>query len=186
MDRFVQRSRPAQARQPLAVAASNSPRQPTERPSKRRKVGARREADGDDASSNSSNDEGPETARRVAAAGEPADSLEHETSLLVGRETAIESSLPSLETGKDAIEAYESLRASQQDDEMVQDDTSKDGTAKWVRGKSSIYVDAFNLALDTVLEDETHLFDKNELEVFKQWKALHYEAQYLYMRNAAT
>ena len=49
----------------------------------------------------------------------------------------------------------------------------------WTRGKSSIYVDAFNLALETVLEDEGHLFDEKEMEVFNQWKGLEYEAQYL-------
>jgi Fanconi-associated nuclease 1 len=49
----------------------------------------------------------------------------------------------------------------------------------WTKGKSSIYVDAFNLALETVLEDERHLFDEKEIEVFKQWRELEYEAQYL-------
>lgn len=49
----------------------------------------------------------------------------------------------------------------------------------WVKGRRSIYVDAFNLALDTVLEDEAHLFDERERHVFGQWKALSYESQYL-------
>ena len=49
----------------------------------------------------------------------------------------------------------------------------------WTKGKSSIYVDAFNLALETVLDDERHLFDEKEMEVFNQWRVLHYEAQYL-------
>ena len=50
---------------------------------------------------------------------------------------------------------------------------------KWIRGESSIYVDAFNLALDTVLEDESHLFDERERRVFDEWKRLDYESQYL-------
>ena len=49
-----------------------------------------------------------------------------------------------------------------------------------MRGRSSIYVDAFNLALETVLEEESHLFNEPELAVFDNWKALDYEAQYLY------
>lgn len=49
----------------------------------------------------------------------------------------------------------------------------------WVKGQRSIYVDAFNLALDTVLEDEAHLFNERERHVFDQWKALDYESQYL-------
>jgi Fanconi-associated nuclease 1 len=49
----------------------------------------------------------------------------------------------------------------------------------WTKEKSSIYVDAFNLALDAVLEDEGHLFDEKEMEVFSQWRSLEYEAQYL-------
>ena len=53
----------------------------------------------------------------------------------------------------------------------------------WTKGKSSIYVDAFNLALETVLEDEGHLFDEKEMEVFHQWRALDYEAQYLWVKH---
>jgi len=52
-------------------------------------------------------------------------------------------------------------------------------TGNWTKGRSSIYVDAFNLALETVLEDEAGLFDEMEIEVFNQWKALDYDAQYL-------
>ncbi|KAL2756801.1 hypothetical protein ACRALDRAFT_1075618 [Sodiomyces alcalophilus JCM 7366] len=54
--------------------------------------------------------------------------------------------------------------------------------SSWVRGRSSIYVDAFNHALDTVLEDESHLFDAKEHVVFDQWRQLDYESQYLYVR----
>ncbi|TQS39008.1 hypothetical protein Golomagni_00473 [Golovinomyces magnicellulatus] len=54
---------------------------------------------------------------------------------------------------------------------------SNSGTSS--KFKSSIYVDAFNLALETVLEDERHLFDIKELQIFAYWKELNYEAQYL-------
>ncbi|KAL5596905.1 uncharacterized protein BROUX77_006853 [Berkeleyomyces rouxiae] len=52
----------------------------------------------------------------------------------------------------------------------------------WVKGESSLYVDAFNLALDTVLQDEIHLFDDKEQQVFREWRALDYQEQYLYVR----
>ncbi|CAK7214605.1 hypothetical protein SCUCBS95973_002203 [Sporothrix curviconia] len=48
--------------------------------------------------------------------------------------------------------------------------------------RSSIYVDAFNIALDTVLEQEEHLFSKKEKAVFAAWRDLDYEAHYLYVR----
>lgn len=48
--------------------------------------------------------------------------------------------------------------------------------------RSSIYVDAFNLALDTVLDEEGYLFDEREHEVFGRYRKLDYEAQYLYVR----
>lgn len=49
--------------------------------------------------------------------------------------------------------------------------------------KSSLYVDAFNLALDTVLEDESYLFSDEENAIFTTYKSLDYEAQYLYASN---
>ncbi|KAF3933919.1 hypothetical protein ABW19_dt0205433 [Dactylella cylindrospora] len=48
--------------------------------------------------------------------------------------------------------------------------------------RSSLYVDAFNLALDTVLEDESYLFDEAEHEIFRKYRDLDYEAKYLYVR----
>ncbi|KAF2146975.1 uncharacterized protein K452DRAFT_355372 [Aplosporella prunicola CBS 121167] len=90
-------------------------------------------------------------------------------------QTDLESALPPIETDKEAIEAYEAGRAAEQTEEQA-------GGRNWVKGRSSIYVDAFNLALDTVLEDESHLFDEAETEVFRQWRELGYEAQYLYVR----
>jgi len=92
-------------------------------------------------------------------------------------ETAFESSLPPVLTDKQAIEEYEVMRASQAS--VEEDAASRFDSRKWVRGRSSIYVDAFNLALDTVLEDESHLFDERERTVFREWRDLDYEAQYL-------
>lgn len=106
------------------------------------------------------------------------------------RKTDLESALPAVPTtDREAIEAYEAFKASQtEDDEERRKDAAGDDNAearlegrKWVRGQSSIYVDAFNLALDTVLEEESHLFDEAEREVLAVWKGLGYEAQYLYV-----
>lgn len=95
---------------------------------------------------------------------------------VIARPTELESALPPVNTDKEAIDEYEALRKA----EDVPDDLKARITQRtWTRGKSSIYVDAFNLALETVLEDEGHLFDEKEMEVFKQWRELEYEAQYL-------
>lgn len=48
------------------------------------------------------------------------------------------------------------------------------------RYRKSIYVDAFNLALDTVLKDELHLFSDSEQEIFAKYRSLEYEPQFLY------
>ncbi|KAF4634880.1 hypothetical protein G7Y89_g3224 [Cudoniella acicularis] len=93
--------------------------------------------------------------------------------------TELESALPPIKTDKEAIDEYEAMRASQ---DVPEDLKSRLDQRNWTKGKSSIYVDAFNLTLETVLEDEQHLFDEKELEVFNQWKVLEYEAQYLYVR----
>jgi fanconi-associated nuclease 1 len=95
------------------------------------------------------------------------------------RRTDLESALPPIETDKQAIEAYEASRAAEQGELGLRE--RLDGQ-NWTRGKSSIYVDAFNLALNTVLEEESHLFDGAEHTVFKQWNDLCYESQYLYVR----
>ncbi|KAI3329345.1 VRR-NUC domain-containing protein [Xylariaceae sp. AK1471] len=98
----------------------------------------------------------------------------------ISRPTAIESSLPEIKPDKQAIEEYQNFKASQGDDTGTA--SSRLDSRKWVRGKSSLYVDAFNLALDTVLEDESHLFDEKEKRVFEEWRSLSYEAQFLYVR----
>lgn len=92
--------------------------------------------------------------------------------------TDIEQALPPIKTDREAIQEYEALRAA----EAASDVEKRLGTREWVQGKSSIYVDAFNLALETVLEEESHLFDQAEMRVFEEWRALSYEGQYLYVR----
>lgn len=95
-------------------------------------------------------------------------------------QTELETSLPAIQTDEDAIKAYEASKAEQDADaEPGLHVRLRDGV--WQRGKSSIYVDAFNLALETVLDEESHLFNEGEMEVFKQWKELSYESQYLYV-----
>lgn len=96
-----------------------------------------------------------------------------------GRPTAIESSLPEIKIDQDAIEDYETFRALQGDQPDDQSTASRFVKREWVKGKSSLYVDAFNLALSTVLDDERHLFDGNERTLFDNWANLSYEAQYL-------
>jgi Fanconi-associated nuclease 1 len=95
----------------------------------------------------------------------------------LSRPTALESALPMIKTDKEAIAEYEAIRAS----ELRSSSDSRDQLEKrkWTKGKSSIYVDAFNLALETVLEDEGHLFDEKEVEVFNQWRKMDYEGQFL-------
>ncbi|KAB8276543.1 VRR-NUC domain-containing protein [Aspergillus minisclerotigenes] len=98
-----------------------------------------------------------------------------------GSQTELESSLPAIDADSHAIEEYEASQSiSDHEEEPGLRERLQDG--KWRKGKSSIYVDAFNLALETVLDEEAHLFDDAEMEVFKQWKELSYESQYLYVR----
>ncbi|KAI5289450.1 hypothetical protein KEM52_000785, partial [Ascosphaera acerosa] len=52
----------------------------------------------------------------------------------------------------------------------------------WRKGQSSIYVDAFDMTLDEVLESEQYLFDEPELALFDQWRTLSYGARFLYVR----
>ncbi len=93
------------------------------------------------------------------------------------RLTEFESALVPVKTDKEAITEYELMRAS---GELITTNLKERlDTRNWTKGRSSIYVDAFNLALETVLEDEAHLFDEVEIEVFNKWKALNFDAQYL-------
>lgn len=94
-----------------------------------------------------------------------------------GSQTDLESALPPIKNDQEAIENYETSRAAADGSVSVLEQRLESG--KWVKGRSSIYVDAFNLALETVLEDEKHLFDEPELAVFEHWRELPYETQYL-------
>lgn len=105
------------------------------------------------------------------------DEVVHEEEPKDEKRTDLETALPFIQSDKEAIEAYEASRAAGELDLQ-----GRLANSKWIRGKSSIYVDAFNLALETVLEDESHLFDEAEHAVFQQWRELSYEAQYLYVR----
>ena len=117
----------------------------------------------------------PIPCRREIADSE-AESDEEDAPLQSARRTDLESALPPVDTDKEAIRAYEATRAAEAADLSLQ---GRLGQRKWVQGKSSIYVDAFNLALETVLEDEAHLFDAAEMTVFENWRNLTYEGQYL-------
>lgn len=123
----------------------------------------------------------PSSARRreiVPDSDEDSENEDLEAEIRVKR-TDLETTLPPIQTDAEAIEAYEAARAAEFAEKGLQE--RLDGR-NWTRGKSSIYVDAFNLALDTVLEEESHLFDEAEHAVFNHWRELHYEAQYLYVR----
>ncbi|KAL6908580.1 VRR-NUC domain-containing protein [Trichoderma evansii] len=96
------------------------------------------------------------------------------------RVTDFENALPPTEASQEAIEEYETLKSSQNN--AGEEIPNKKIAPLWIKGRSSIYVDAFNLTLDTVLEEESSLFSSKELEIFNQWKNLNYEAQYLYVR----
>jgi Fanconi-associated nuclease 1 len=97
------------------------------------------------------------------------------------RLTGLESALGPIDTDQDAIDEYESSQAAKAEAEETADDESLNRlkSRKWIRGMNSIYVDAFNVALDTVLEEEAHLFNEAEHTVFQTWKDLSYQAQYL-------
>jgi Fanconi-associated nuclease 1 len=97
----------------------------------------------------------------------------------VVRRTELETALPPVNTDQEAIDEYETFRASQAPETGADAISGRLNGRKWVKGKSSIYVDAFNLALETVLEEESHLFDEAENGLFGYWRALSYEAQYL-------
>ena len=93
------------------------------------------------------------------------------------QQTELEQSLPDIRTDKGAVEEYETMRAAEHSDPSAAQTTLSQ--REWVKGKSSIYVDAFYLALETVLEDEKHLFNEAEIQIFDEWRSLSYEAQYL-------
>ncbi|KAL9577587.1 MAG: hypothetical protein Q9212_006270 [Teloschistes hypoglaucus] len=113
--------------------------------------------------------------RRTENADSEAESDTEEEQIPIASQTELESALPLVKTDKDAIAEYEATRAAETDLDLH----SRLGQRKWVQGKSSIYVDAFFLALETVLDEESHLFDEAEMAVFQKWRDLSYEGQYL-------
>ncbi|KAJ5833220.1 hypothetical protein N7474_001531 [Penicillium riverlandense] len=119
----------------------------------------------------------------VEVADTPAPAYEDaETQIPPSSQTDLETSLPPIKTDDQAIEEYEASHAAKQEDDAEPGLHVRLRDGVWQKGRSSIYVDAFNLALDTVLAEEAHLFDEAEMEVFKQWRELSYQSQYLYVR----
>jgi Fanconi-associated nuclease 1 len=114
----------------------------------------------------------------IISAADGSEDVHHPTS----SQTELETSLPPVKADKEAIEEYEASRAAEEDPSLEE----KLGKRKWRQGKSSIYVDAFNLALETVLDEEAHLFNEAEMEVFRAWRSLTYESQYLYVSLTQT
>ena len=104
----------------------------------------------------------------------------HIATEIKSKPTQLETALPPIKTDEEAIEAYEAYKAGQQDSGNTTQGRLEN--RNWLRGKSSIYVDAFNLALETVLEEEGHLFNEAEQRLFQEWRDLAYECQYLYVR----
>ncbi|KAK4451457.1 hypothetical protein QBC34DRAFT_423869 [Podospora aff. communis PSN243] len=199
MDRFVQRSKPPVSQARLTTGSANTRIEPEGRPAKKARVDEVNDSDDEDSSSAGYSeiygDLSSESRRRPLKVqpGIGAD-LEDDDDLYSGTQgptTAFERSLPAVSVDKETIEEYEAMRASQAsrtsgtEQKMSDDAASRIEGRKWVRGKSSIYVDAFNLALATVLEDEAHLFDDKEKSVFRNWRDLGYEAQYFLLESRA-
>ncbi|KAJ6097913.1 hypothetical protein N7499_002287 [Penicillium canescens] len=149
----------------------------TQRPVKRRRASEQpRESNNAEA--------GPEIKRPLSPSLSPSPSIDvrdtptaEDLGYIPSSQTDLETSLPAIKTDEDAIKEYET---SKNDNEPGLHVRLRDGV--WQKGKSSIYVDAFNLALETVLDEESHLFDETEMEIFSQWRELSYESQYLYVR----
>lgn len=121
----------------------------------------------------------PGRLERVEIADSDVGSDNEDLLLTSTKKTDLESALPDIRTDQEAIDEYEARRASQEGVLDANGGYLKE--QKWVRGKSSIYVDAFNLALQTVLDEEGHLFDDAEKALFEYWNSMGYEAQYLFV-----
>ncbi|OQE26147.1 hypothetical protein PENFLA_c007G00539 [Penicillium flavigenum] len=141
----------------------------TQRPAKRRRT-----FENEDSSTDAEIRPPPSPSPSVTAEETPA---ADDLGIVTSSQTELETSLPAIKTDEDAIEEYEAL---QNDTKSGLHVRLRDGA--WQKGKSSIYVDAFNLALETVLDEESHLFNEAEMEIFTQWQGLSYESQYLYVR----
>ncbi|KAM7193483.1 VRR-NUC domain containing protein [Naviculisporaceae sp. PSN 640] len=191
MDRFVTRSKPQTTRK---SSTSSSSKATYERPAKKQRIEVIKNEDleesisplssGDDSGESKPDNKLPKLEDPDVSAKD-LDLYETEPNSTY-HQTAIESALPTVSDDQQAIQEYELIKASQGSDKAGQkarnETLARIDSRSWVPGQSSIYVDAFNLALDTVLEDEIHLFNDKEKRVFGQWRALTYEAQYLYVR----
>ncbi|KAK4142599.1 VRR-NUC domain-containing protein [Dichotomopilus funicola] len=197
MDRFIQRTRPRNEDKPPPLSTNSTSGQTSgspkpdlgvaEPPRKRARLVETRDSEEDEnptpVSLGAGEDDSAVLESHTPGKNPLDQDVEEGAAIQPKHQTAFENSLPAIATDKEAIKEYEAMRASQ----LSQDDgeekaSSRIDSRKWVRGKSSIYVDAFNLALDTVLDNESHLFDDKEKCVFAQWRDLSYEAQYLYVR----
>jgi Fanconi-associated nuclease 1 len=176
MDGFVRRlSVPKPDTRTCPPRESDSPRD-AERPAKRTRLSKDVQAETDvpkslleDNDSSTEDCAGPLLFSAVGSSGDSIDSP--------ALEAGLESTLPEA-VSEEAIRDYEATAGTQVANE-ARGNTPRRG--EWVKGRSSIYVDAFNLALDTVLEHEAHLFDGRERHVFEEWRSLAYENQYLYV-----
>ena len=165
MDAFVRRI-PRGAGE-AAVSAPEQLERPSKKP-RREEAGPQNfEESGD---SSTENDVQDEKNSGLISESLPRDSGSHPA-------TDFENAFPPAANETQAIEEYEAFKSSQGD--AVPSGTPDQAPPRWTKGASSIYVDAFNLALDTVLEEEASLFNAKELEIFNQWRSLDYEAQYL-------
>jgi fanconi-associated nuclease 1 len=117
------------------------------------------------------------TPRNISRREIPDSEDEGDDNILPSSQTDLETALPPVKTDKEAIAQYEASRAAAEPGLY-----ERLGKRQWHKGRSSIYVDAFNLALETVLEEEGHLFDEAEMGLFEAWRGLKYESQYLYVR----
>ena len=179
MDAFVKRLPQTESCNPFTSETAATPDIETARPIKRARVEiiADSEADSEEEDSSTWLDTDIKAISSVKREASGDDEEEVITSQY--RATEIENALPLTQEDEDAaIEEYNAAISSQQNVSSPQG-TSEKTRPLWLKGRSSIYVDAFNLALDTVLEDEAHLFNEPEMEVFRQWRDLDYQSQYL-------
>ncbi|KAG5930625.1 hypothetical protein E4U42_005287 [Claviceps africana] len=177
MDGFVRKSSKQDATGKSNGIASRHDNGTRERPTKRRKHDEIRDSEsetGELLSLSVGDVPAPnEVSRKVQISDDGEEKASHGV-------TAVENVLPPTQINDESIEKYEHMKASSVETES--NEATEETKSSWIKGKSSIYVDAFNLALDTVLEEESALFDEKEMEVFRQWKELDYGTQYLYVR----
>ncbi|RYP89610.1 hypothetical protein DL770_004257 [Monosporascus sp. CRB-9-2] len=186
MDAFIKRGKVSRGDQLLTSSHGSRVQTTGEPPAKKTK----READSDDSNASEeplSNSRALRQTRTIQSDDAVASDLDFESSTdepFGSRPPAIESSLPDVKLDKEALEEYEIFKSSQgyQGNNTAETAESRLESRKWVRGKTSIYVDAFNLALSTVLDEESHLFDEKERSIFAQWNSLGFETQFLYVR----